>query len=763
MSWLPIEKLTTEEKDTLQDFNKRKTSLLGRYHQQIKDLDTTHETWIGNFSSQHKKKLQKCQELYKVEQHKIDKTEYSTDELQAYAIYQPAVDTYLKTKGKITEKYTKDLEVLNLELDKVSKEINKKIQEREAVAEDTRREEQVLKHKEEITGIVYDIKRVDKAIEKEDKFLNRPEVLALDKALARRYQHKLSRHRRVLENRLQRRKEIVKGKGLSLEVAFDEELSDGGYSSIEEFHDKETLPHRHRIKKNRFREPYPSLFEYPHQIPTHHTVGKLDDTEQQELKDRIEAKTKQEQEKKAKVKKKGKKEIELPETTEIENPEQSAEQSEEIQIPSPTVTMPRNDRNGRNGDDDRQDDRNHYLSLRDIPKFEGKGEQPFSHLMEFEDYLVASGITVNEDEDDPRQRPDYRDIINKFKASLKNNARVWYSMYIENRVQDLHSAEGWKTVKSKFLTYFNPIGSTKEQQIKAWKELKWKPEEEKLTDFVFRFSQLAHELGYTDEQQISHFVLCIPRGMYLYLEGARTVPDAVENLRKGITLGGMETFGAISKPIQDDSKPTVPFMVMKETRTQSSTEDTPRVVKESIHDSMYESSKTLVKQLDKICDKLTNVVEDFQKKQNSINSRGRNRDRSNSRSRDNSRENYRDNNRRYRNGSRDYYRNRSRDSRDNSRDRDRGRGRDRSNSRERRRNQPRSGSGQRYFDKGETCSFCNRSGHFADNCFRLEGYLKRKGKKIVIDDDDDVEELSQAVQHLNTKLNSLKVSKSTNN
>ena len=136
----------------------------------------------------------------------------------------------------------------------------------------------MLKHKEEIKGIVYDIKRVDKAIEKEDKFLNRPEVLALDKALAKRYQHKLSRHRRVLENRLQRRKEIVKGKGISLEVALDEELSDGGYSSIEEFQDKETLPHRHRIKKNKFREPYPSLFEYPHQIPTHHTVGKLDDT-----------------------------------------------------------------------------------------------------------------------------------------------------------------------------------------------------------------------------------------------------------------------------------------------------------------------------------------------------------------------------------------------------------------------------------------------------------------------------------------------------
>ena len=136
-----------------------------------------------------------------------------------------------------------------------------------------------------------------------------------------------------------------------------------------------------------------------------------------------------------------------------------------------------------------------------------------------------------------------------------------FSMYIENRVPDIHSAEGWKTVKSKFLTYFNPIGSTKEQQIKAWKELKWKPEEEKLPDFVFRFSQLAHELGYTDEQQISHFVLCIPRGLYLYLEGAQTVPDAVENLRKGIALGGLDTFGAIARPVKDDGKPTVPFMI----------------------------------------------------------------------------------------------------------------------------------------------------------------------------------------------------------
>ena len=169
--------------------------------------------------------------------------------------------TYKETKDRVTIKYNKDLEVLELEFDKVAE----------------KREQDLQRLKEVVKGITHNIKRVDRIIEGEDSFIDRPEVLALDKILARRYQQKLTRHRRVLENRLHRRKEIIKGEGLSLDVTPDEELSDGGYSSIEELKDKETLPQRHRIKRSRFREPYPSLFEYPQQIPTHHTVDDLPD------------------------------------------------------------------------------------------------------------------------------------------------------------------------------------------------------------------------------------------------------------------------------------------------------------------------------------------------------------------------------------------------------------------------------------------------------------------------------------------------------
>ena len=89
---------------------------------------------------------------------------------------------------------------------------------------------------------------------------------------------------------------------------------------------------------------------------------------------------------------------------------------------------------------------------------------------------------------------------------------------------------------------------------------------------------MAHELGYSEEQQISHFVLCIPRGLYLYLRGAQTIPDAVENLRKGIALGGLDMFHSNPTLVQD-SKPTSSFMTMKENKTQFTT-DTLRVVKE---------------------------------------------------------------------------------------------------------------------------------------------------------------------------------------
>ena len=96
-----------------------------------------------------RKDYQSVKMLYASDQQKIDKTVYSTDELQAYTICKQALDTYKDTKAKAAEKYSKDLEVLNIQLEKAAKEFNQNIQDRTAKAEEEEREQVLKKLKED--------------------------------------------------------------------------------------------------------------------------------------------------------------------------------------------------------------------------------------------------------------------------------------------------------------------------------------------------------------------------------------------------------------------------------------------------------------------------------------------------------------------------------------------------------------------------------------------------------------------------------------
>ena len=90
--------------------------------------------------------------------------------------------------------------------------------------------------------------------------------------------------------------------------------------------------------------------------------------DKQELQKRIEAKVKQEQEKKGKAKKKRKQES---------SRQASPVDLDNIQSDTPpeTPTMPIGRRDDVGSDDDELPYGNHYWSLRDIPKFEGKFKQ----------------------------------------------------------------------------------------------------------------------------------------------------------------------------------------------------------------------------------------------------------------------------------------------------------------------------------------------------------------------------------------------------
>ena len=105
---------------------------------------------------------------------------------------------------------------------------------------------------------------------------------------------------------------------------------------------------------------------------------------------------------------------------------------------------------------------------------------PHTHWIEFEDFLVNTGSEINElpqhGEPQAVHRPHYeaviRDVVSKFKASLKGKLRLWFEMQCPNVDDVPKTVQAYKNMLSLFTTEHYPIGSTGEQQIMAWKTLK---------------------------------------------------------------------------------------------------------------------------------------------------------------------------------------------------------------------------------------------------------------------------------------------------
>ena len=135
--------------------------------------------------------------------------------------------------------------------------------------------------------------------------------------------------------------------------------------------------------------------------------------------------------------------------------------------------------NGNRDRHNRQDDRNERslrYSIRDIPTFDVKGDgMPRTHLIEFEDCLVNTGSEIHElsKHGEPQEvdRQHYeaviKDVVSKFKASLKGKPRLWFEMQYPTVDDEPKTVPAYKNMLSLFTTEYNPIGSTREEQIMA--------------------------------------------------------------------------------------------------------------------------------------------------------------------------------------------------------------------------------------------------------------------------------------------------------
>ena len=511
----------------------------------------------------------------------------------------------------------------------------------------------------------------------------------------KKYQYHLS----LLEKRKVRRYRVYRKERPPVEEESDTEYSDGGYSSAEDLKTKECLPHRYKLTRSVKRIPHPPQPTPQPDIEPHPIEVEIDPTNPVEQIDTIP----------------------IVEPVEQERINMDQQRLEEIvrEIMRRGEYNPENagnDRGHGNGhrhrhDRNERDDRSLRYSMRDIPTYDGKGNaMPHTHLIEFEDFLVNTGSEINDlpqfDEPQPVDAAHYqgviKDVVSKFKASLKGKPRLWFEMQYPTVDDEPKTVQGYKQMLSAFTTEHNPIGSTREQQIMAWKNLKWDPSKEKLDDFVYRFRRVAKELGYNADENLEVFSCCVPSHLYLYLKGATSIKEAMENIKRACALGGVSAQGPTM--IETQTAPVVPFMQMNDRPTNLRTVS----FKNEVAHIAPDKNDIMIDMLAKISEKLDTSASK---------NRSRNRERRDSRdrgSRYNRSPSY--------DRSSSYDRSQSRErsnSRDRSRDRSgRSKGRNQS-SRERRNN---SGT-----NSGLYCEHCKMTNHDITHCFKLQKTLKKKG------------------------------------
>ena len=192
------------------------------------------------------------------------------------------------------------------------------------------------------------------------------------------------------------------------------------------------------------------------------------------------------------------------------------------------VIPDRGARLGRNN----QNDWSLSYSIRDIPTFDGNGDSlPQMHMLEFGDFLDNTGSEIRylpqEPQADDREyhMAVIKDVVSKFKVSLKGKPRLWFEMQYPTSADEPKTKEAYERMIASFITEHNPIGSTKEQLTMAWKTLNWNPTQERLSDFVYKFRRIGQELGITEDEQLQYFKCSVQPHLYLYHKDVTTIKE----------------------------------------------------------------------------------------------------------------------------------------------------------------------------------------------------------------------------------------------
>ena len=170
---------------------------------------------------------------------------------------------------------------------------------------------------------------------------------------------------------------------------------------------------------------------------------------------------------------------------------------------------------------------NRWKYYRDIPKFTGApGEMGATHLIKLGDMFKIFEITVPDQPDN-----DAHEIIDLFKTSLNGPARNWYELNVSGERMGETTVADWEEIKKKFLKYYNPAGSTIEQQMTTLDTLKWHPLSETIDQFAYKF-RLMYETSFGEDYTVAIFKKSLPSEYRERLMGVNAFNDIIQRVKE---------------------------------------------------------------------------------------------------------------------------------------------------------------------------------------------------------------------------------------
>ena len=121
-----------------------------------------------------------------------------------------------------------------------------------------------------------------------------------------------------------------------------------------------------------------------------------------------------------------------------------------------------------------------------------------------------------------------QEIIDLFKTSLNGTARNWYELNIADQTKG-HTLAEWEEIKKRYLKYYNPAGSTIEQQMSTLDTLKWQPLMETIDQFAYK---LMFKSDFGEAYTVAMFKKSLPNEHRERLMGVNTFTDVIQRVKE---------------------------------------------------------------------------------------------------------------------------------------------------------------------------------------------------------------------------------------